>query len=201
MKPGTYYHIFNHANGDENLFREEMNYYFFLEKWSKHIEPIANTYAYCLMPNHIHFLIKTKQEKDITRNLNFSFDQPFGKFKTFQKVLSKQFANLFSSYAQAYNKMYDRRGSLFMPNFKRKEINNKKYLRSVINYIHNNPIHHGFREHPAQWPYSSYESFLSIKNTKLMRSEVLDWLSGREAYIKYHQSLVLPDDTSVLIDF
>ncbi len=201
MLPDTFYHVFNHANGDENLFREEKNYYFFLEKWTKYIEPVANTYAYCLMPNHIHFLIKTKTATDVTSNLKFAEDLPFGKFGTFQKVVSKQFSNLFSSYAQAYNKLYNRRGSLFIPNFKKKEIDNPDYLKSVINYIHQNPVHHGFRDRPEEWPYSSYDAFFNIKRTRLQREEVLSWLGGKEAFEKYHQSEILPDDVSVLIDY
>jgi hypothetical protein len=49
MEPETYYHIYNHANGDENLFRSSENYYFFLKQWAKDITPVADTYVYCLM--------------------------------------------------------------------------------------------------------------------------------------------------------
>ena len=62
MQPEIFYHIYNHANGSENLFRVEDNYRFFLERWGKYVEPVANTYAYCLMPNHFHALIKVKEE-------------------------------------------------------------------------------------------------------------------------------------------
>ena len=43
----SFYHIYNHANGSENLFRSDENYYFFLKRWGKYIEPVAETYAYC----------------------------------------------------------------------------------------------------------------------------------------------------------
>lgn len=139
VKPETFYHIYNHANGDENLFRSDENYHFFLRQWAKYIEPVAESYAYCLMPNHFHFLIRTKY-------LVSPFQPPFGKFETFQKLISKQFSNLFSSYTQAFNKMYGRRGSLFIPNFKHKEIDSDAYLTAIISSIHRNPIHHGFCE-------------------------------------------------------
>ncbi len=54
LEPGRMYHIWTHANGNENLFREEKNYTYFLERYNYHIEPVAETYAYCLMPNHLH---------------------------------------------------------------------------------------------------------------------------------------------------
>ena len=97
----TYYHIYNHANGDDNLFREQKNYPFFLEKYHQHIDPIANTIAYCLMPNHFHLLIKIKTEAEVAVNL----PQAFLKFGTLEKLeeieeakkkfLSKQFSNFF----------------------------------------------------------------------------------------------------------
>lgn len=65
MQPSTFYHLYNHANEPENLFRINENYRFFLQQWAKYIEPVAETFAYCLMPNHIHFLIRTRAEEEI----------------------------------------------------------------------------------------------------------------------------------------
>ncbi|MCF6359136.1 MAG: transposase [Cyclobacteriaceae bacterium] len=65
MDVNTYYHIYNRANGNENLFRSDENYEYFLKKWGEYISDIADTYAYCLMPNHFHFLIKTKTEIEL----------------------------------------------------------------------------------------------------------------------------------------
>ncbi|MFA5555659.1 MAG: transposase [Flavobacteriaceae bacterium] len=159
-----YYHIYNHANGDENLFREQKNYAYFLEKYEQHINPIAETIAWCLMPNHFHLLVKIKTEDEITST--------FPKFKTLEKLktleaksnfLSKQFANFFSSYTQSFNKIYERRGSLFLKNFKRKEIVDENYLRNLILYIHLNPIKHGFTDIISDWKWSSYAFFPVIQ--------------------------------------
>lgn len=185
MQPETFYHIYNHANGSENLFRSDENYRFFLEKWSKHIEPIADTYAYCLMPNHIHFLVRFKSQVKI--------ESTFGKFETFQKLeykLSKQFANIFSSYTQAFNKMYDRKGSLFRANFKRKEITSEDYLTNIIFYIHHNPLHHGFCEHIEDWPHSSYHAVISDKLTRIKRKEVQDWFGSKEELKSFHDQAI-----------
>jgi len=51
------YHIYNHAVGNENLFRCDENYRYFLKKYAEHISPIADTFAYCLMPNHFHLSV------------------------------------------------------------------------------------------------------------------------------------------------
>lgn len=65
LEPGKYYHIFNHAIGSENLFREKTNYEYFLTLYDKYISPIAYTHAWVLMPNHFHLLVELKQESDL----------------------------------------------------------------------------------------------------------------------------------------
>lgn len=183
MQPETFYHIYNHAIGSENLFRSDENYHFFLKKWQKYIDPIADSYAYCLMPNHFHFLIKVKSEEEIT-SLNHTRLQKQSDF------LSKKFSNLFNSYAKAYNKMYDRRGSLFNRPFKAKEIVSDTYLTNVIFYIHHNPLHHGFTKSMDDWPHSSYHAIVSEKLTRLKRKEVQDWFGSEKEFRAFHNQAI-----------
>jgi REP element-mobilizing transposase RayT len=58
-----YYHVFNRANGNEIIFRSTENYAFFLRQYLKYIHPFVDTFCYCLMPNHFHFLIQIKNQK------------------------------------------------------------------------------------------------------------------------------------------
>jgi hypothetical protein len=62
LEYGAYYHIYNRGINGENVFREKRNYRFFLQRYAKYVEPVAFTYAYCLMKNHFHFLIRTKTQ-------------------------------------------------------------------------------------------------------------------------------------------
>ncbi len=62
LQPGVYYHIYNRGNNGENLFKEERNYTYFLTLYEKYITPIAFTYAYCLLINHFHILVRIKDE-------------------------------------------------------------------------------------------------------------------------------------------
>ncbi|MFM9944439.1 MAG: transposase, partial [Bacteroidia bacterium] len=128
-------------------------------------------------------------------------EETFGKSQTFQKLesrISKQFANLFSSYTQSYNKVFNREGSLYNPNFKHKKVDNDAYFTKLVHYIHANPVDHGFVSSIEDWPYSSYNSFLSDKKTLLKREDVLDWFYGKEDFIKYHQQ---PIDPKMDFDF
>ena len=65
LQPDTSYHIFNNANGFENVFREAENYRYFLEKYRLYISLIAETYAYCLMPNHFHLVVRIRKRNVI----------------------------------------------------------------------------------------------------------------------------------------
>lgn len=109
LQPNMVYHIYNHANRNENLFRSKENYRYFLAKYAEYIYPIADTYAYCLMPNHFHLMVCIRSEKELlayfrTKNVN----TPLQEFETLEevKLVAQQFSHLFNGYTQAYNKMY-----------------------------------------------------------------------------------------------
>jgi len=153
LEPGRMYHIWTHANGSENLFREDENYRYFLDKYAYYIHPVAGTFAYCLMPNHLHLMVRIRKEAEVLRFVRKRRkDLTLQGFETLggldrggiSKIISRRFSHLFNGYTQAYNKKYDRIGSLFTPNFKRKLIDTDEYFTRLITYIHHNPIHHGF---------------------------------------------------------
>ncbi len=212
MQPGSTYHLFNHANGRENLFLEPKNYDFFLGRLSLHVLPIAHIYAYCLMPNHFHLLLKIRGEQVLTtyfhqKDINTeSGNDPLQQTAVKQingevliKKVSKSFSNLFNSYTQAFNKMYERRGSLFIPNMKREEVSNDGSFCKVVHYIHANPVHHQFVKTIDKWPHSSYKILLSKAVTKLDREYVLNIFGGLDWFIKYHQQPI--DPKNKLLDY
>lgn len=179
FEPDSYYHVVNHAVGSENLFRTDENYRYFLERYAKYMPPVCDTLCYCLMPNHIHFLIRTHDEIALSRDPKFKGD--------FHKLVMQELSNLLNAYAKAYNKRYNRRGALWIDFTKRFKVESNSYLTSVINYIHQNPVKHGFTKHLTEWKYSSYLSLLSDNSSMLSRDEVLEWFGGTEAYIDFHR--------------
>ena len=183
---GNYYHIYNHAVGGRDLFRCADNYDYFLSLYDKYITSIADTYAWCLMPNHFHLLVRIKEEADVVKLHLTGFQNLSGVNNDVEKIkpLHQYFSNLFNAYTKAYNKYNETRGALFERPFKRKLIDDESYLKQVLLYIHNNPVHHGFCEHPMEYPWSSYLSCVSVKPTKLHREEVVGWFDD-EANFKY----------------
>jgi len=63
---GTFFHIYNRGNNHENIFFQERNYAYFMELWWKHISQIAQTWAYCLLRNHFHAVVFTRNREDLT---------------------------------------------------------------------------------------------------------------------------------------
>ncbi len=89
------YHVWTHANGNENLFRTDDNYNYFLEKYIYHIHPVVETFAYCLMPNHLHLMVRIRNEYEVLEFLrekkNNQSLQGFGTLETFQRLLVNSF--------------------------------------------------------------------------------------------------------------
>jgi len=64
LEYGRFYHIYNRGNNGENLFVQQRNFPYFLQLYAKHIQPVAETYAYCLLSNHFHFAIRTYTQEE-----------------------------------------------------------------------------------------------------------------------------------------
>jgi len=166
-----YYHIYNRGNNYEKIFFEEMNYHFFLKKYEHYISDYADTLSYCLLNNHFHLVIKTK-------------NNPIAP----QKILSEQFRKFFISYTMAVNKRYKRSRNLLLRNFKRKKVDTESYLKKLIYYVHFNPAKHGITENYQEYKYSSYKALISEGKTKLAKDFVLnDIFNGRTEFIEYHE--------------
>jgi REP element-mobilizing transposase RayT len=192
LESGKFYHIFNQAVGSEKLFRNDENYIYFLKKFNEYITPIASTFSYVLIPNHFHFLIEIKDRKELYesyRILESKKELPKVKPETeldFEKFVMQQFSNFFNCYTKSFNKKHNRKGALFIDYLRRTLISDEEYLRNIVLYIHQNPIHHKMYNRLEDSKYSSYNSILSEKPTLLEREEVINWFGDLENFIFMH---------------
>jgi REP element-mobilizing transposase RayT len=179
--------------------------------------PVADTYAWVLMKNHFHFLVRIREEKEVSRyklsnadrsidavrfndekwetlpnlsafarnNLTASAGPVSVKIKRPNPTL--HFSQLFNAYAKYYNKIYNRTGALFERPFKRIEVTSDNYFRQLVVYIHTNPVHHKFCSDYTDYPWSSYDTIISTKPTKLKREQTLEWFDDRENLIEVHK--------------
>lgn len=183
LEYGKYYHIYNRGINRANIFFEERNWRYFLQLYAEHIEPKADTYAYCLLYNHFHLLVRIKkaEELDLTGLQDLSG----------LKKPSQHFSNMFNAYTKAVNKAYDRTGALFQRPFGRIEVTAEDYFIRLITYIHQNPQKHGLVEDFRTWPYSSYHALLSTKPTRLKREIVLAWFDGPAGVEALHRQKII----------
>jgi putative transposase len=190
LQTETFYHIYNRGINGENIFKKPKNYTYFLSKYANLISSVADTYAYSLLKNQFHILIKTRSETEILQTL--------AKKKAINSstAISLQFSHLFNGYAQGFNKEYSRTGSLFETPFRRIEISDNNYLRQLIFYIHFNAEKHGLCADFRKYTFCSYQAFLSNKLTRLKKDEVLNWFGDKTEFIKFHSDLSnLSDDS------
>ncbi len=194
-----FYHIYNRGINGCPLFRHTDNYEHFLNLYDKYISPVANTYAWVLMNNHFHLLVRVKKEDEIYNSPNLQGYKNLEGLKNRNRI-NQQFSNLFNAYSKAFNKRYKRTGSLFEHPFRRIPVNSLAHLKYLVYYIHHNPVHHGFCDDMLEYPWSSYLTILSPKKTNLKRDEVLKWYKDQHYYKEYHSSESIDKFADIQID-
>ena len=184
LEPDNYYHIFNRGINSCDIFREESNYEHFLMLLKKYIPHVAECYAWVLLRNHFHMLIKTRKELDILK-----YQKVFGVRELSPGVrIFQQFSNHYNAYARYFNRKYERTGGLFESNFRRIEVTNKRYLRQLIIYIHNNSVKHRFCNHPVEYPWSSYVSYISEDSHLLYPDNIRNLFLDERQYKSLHST-------------
>ena len=187
---GYFYHVFNRGNNEDNLFFNKDNYAYFLRKYDQYLSDYLETYAFCLIPNHFHLLVKVKSNELAKESFNKSsknlYNIKLSNTDTNKQII-QQFSNFFNCYTKSINKQQNRNGSLFQKPFKRKIILNEQYLLQIIFYIHLNPVYHQVTNNFATYRWSSYWRILHKKVTKLKKKAVLELFQGQKNFIKYHR--------------
>ena len=209
LEHGRTYHIYNRGINSTDIFSCEANYKRFLMLYGEYVSPVADTYAWVLLRNHFHLLVRIKGEEEIPfmrlypphpplsgsrpltgcedNTLTVVEDPVSGSSSGKRYTPSKQFSHLFNAYAQYFNKYTGRHGGLLETPFKRIRVDTQEYFRRLVYYIHHNPVKHGFAEHILDWGWSSYLTMLSVKPTNLSRETVLGYFDDVANFKFYHQ--------------
>ena len=101
------------------------------------LQPLCTFYAYCLMSNHIHLLLRERED-------------------TVSEVVKK----LGITYAYYFNKKYGRSGHLFQDRFRSEPVDNIDYFVVLLRYIHQNPVKSAIVETAEAYPWSSWNEYL-----------------------------------------
>ena len=162
---GRYYHIYNRGVEKRKIFASNENCRFLLRRIKEFLPEYPLTFmAYCLMPNHYHFLFRAEEDGGIA---------PF-------------IQRLFNSYTQAFNKQEKRSGTLFESRAKSILIDESSYLFHICRYIHLNPVLAGLVIKPEDWLYSNYREFIGFRQGTLYEAAFIEEQFGTpEEYKKF----------------
>jgi putative transposase len=120
-------------------------------------------YAYCLMGNHIHLIIRVENES-----------------------LEQIFKRICGRYVYWYNAKYRRVGHLFQGRFKSEPIEDEGYFLSVLRYIHQNPVKAGLVKKIGDYQYSSYRCYIEPKEDQFVDVDFALNMMSREQFKVYH---------------
>ncbi len=147
-KSGTgIYHVMMRGINRQDIFEDEGDYRYFKKILFEIVYPTDNEkniplnprcafYAFCLMPNHVHLLVRETEEP-----------------------LSSVIARISSNYARYYNLKYLRYGHLFQDRYRSEPVNDQSYFFTLLQYIHQNPVAAGISKTVDDYPWSSWAEF------------------------------------------
>lgn len=139
------YHIILRSANKHIIFEEDFDYQKFLFVLSDCEEKYdTSIYAYCLMDNHIHLLLRADSD-----------------------CLSSFFQSLGTRFVRWYNNKYSRCGHLFQDRFYSVAIESSRSFLLALAYIHNNPVKANICRVPSEYRWSSYNAYFGQKNTRI----------------------------------
>ena len=159
---GAVYHITCRGNNRQSIFMDDVDYQQYLLLLRRHQEKLKfKVLCYCLMPNHVHLVLEPAEHASISRIMG----------------------NLSTHYSQDFNKRHGRVGHVFQGRFYSRPIQEDGDLLAVSRYVHLNPVKARLCQKPGEYPWSSYQAYVSnpINPLKLVDSDlVLGLISSPE---------------------
>ncbi|MEM6337402.1 MAG: hypothetical protein AAF752_12600 [Bacteroidota bacterium] len=187
--PGQTFHVFNRGNDRGLLFYNQEHYGDFLARVWRKLHAYVDLYAFALLPNHFHLLLRVKPEEQILLASSLDY-KPTSRacHEAANAVVSRRFRELFLGFAKHVNATTEREGSLFRERVRRLEIDSETYLLEALRYINRNGWKHGVVENFEDYGYTSYNALVRGDSALLARDEVVSWFGSVEAFAEFHQA-------------
>ena len=127
--PGFPHHITQRGGRKQRTFFEESDYAAYIRKLrGRLVEVEISIWAYCLMPNHVHFVAVPRAED----------------------ALSRLFGHVHAQYARRINKARDWQGHLWQERF-HSVVLDESHLMAAVRYVELNPVRAGLSVAPQDW--------------------------------------------------
>lgn len=164
--PGVVLHITARGNHTNDIFRDEEDFQIYLDLMKESIEfynADFEVYAYCLMDNHVHLLVKCKE-----------------------RHISLFISRIHSLYAKIFNNKYRYIGYLFQNRYFTEVIEDDSQLLATCRYIHLNPVRAKMVKKPEEYNWSSYNMTIGLKEEKIIdSSKILSYFKSETARFLY----------------
>lgn len=199
--PGSYYHIVCKSIDGLILFNEEKDYRVFKERFKQFTSAFFEVWAYNLIPNHTHHIIKARPAQEIAETISgfqkeeqskamLRFLDAIKDENSFDEMIERQMNSLLVSYANYCNNKRGRKGGIFQKPFKRIRIEDDSHLQQAIIYTNANAQKHklvrDFKEHP----YSSYADIINGNGQFTEIDKQIGFFGGLDNFINIHKSQV-----------
>lgn len=171
--PDNIYHIYNQGNNRQTIFYTRKDYLTFLNLYKRLIAAKCNTIAWCLMPNHFHFMIHTDDRCNLlTKQGNLLLDP-----------IKNGIRKLLSGYARIFNNQNGQTGSVFRQKTKHKclseieikpgnKFSTSDYYTNCFHYIHQNPLVAKLVDKLEEWEFSSFQDYSNLRKGTLCNKEL-----------------------------
>lgn len=161
------YHFYNRSAQRLPLFREPDDYVFVLRRMKDHAATLhLGVIAYCLLPNHYHFLIRQDGHDPAS-------------------LLPQR---VFNSYSKAYNRRYEHSGTLFQGPYKVTVVADETHLLHLCRTIQANPVTQRLVPDPSDWAYSNYREWVGKRPGTLVDAALVrDHFAPPELYREFVQ--------------
>lgn len=180
--PNAWYHVMNRGRRKEAIFLDDTDFRSFIEllmestsMWN------VNISAFCLMPNHYHFLIQTPEGN-----------------------LSRVMRHINGVYTQMFNRRHGYDGQLFKGRYKSILVDKENYLLTLVRYIHRNPLRAGIVQRIGDYCWSSHHAYLAeSKGWKWVHTEPVFslLLHNKDKKFSEYADFVDRKDSIEIIDF
>jgi putative transposase len=156
------YHILNRGNGRQRVFHKDGDYMAFLKLLGQMKELYGiGLYAYCLMPNHFHLLVKATQGEELSRAMQW----------------------FMTTHVRRYHLHYRSSGHLWQGRFKDFEVQGDEYFLTVARYIEGNPVRAELVETAVNWVWSSHRGRCGLQKDLLIEPLPVSWVGDWTQYV------------------